>query len=143
MPVNKEVKKYLKEVKGYLLCDSGTKQKFIADFERDLNAYIAESQPQGIAEIRAHFGEADEIAKAFLAEMNIKEVKKKLDARRAVTKVAIAVAIAVLLVWAGGITYALHKEYHSPDSWLEEAYDSSVSSQNENNAIEHFEGDIV
>lgn len=101
--MNKELKKYINQVKGYMLCDGGTKRKCINDLKSEIQDYIDTQGTQNIEKIKARFGTPEQIAKAFLMEMDVKKVKKKLDIRRAV----IAVALSIVLIWGIGVTIAV------------------------------------
>ncbi|MFR5876117.1 MAG: DUF6120 family protein [Eubacterium sp.] len=101
--MNREIKKYINQVKGYMLCDGSTKRKCMKDLKSDIQDYIDTEGTQDIEKIKARFGAPEQIAKAFLMEMDIKKIKKKLDIRRAV----IAVAVSIVLIWGIGVTIAV------------------------------------
>lgn len=113
--MNKDIKKYISQIKGCMLCDGGTKRRCINDLKSDIQDYIDTEGTQDIEKIKARFGAPEQIAKAFLMEMDVKKVKRKLDIRRAV----IAVALAVVLIWGIGVSVALIEEYANPGYCVE------------------------
>ena len=91
----KELNQYKSEVRKKLLCDSKISKAFFSDFENDVDNYIAENNVDSIDEIYNHFGTADDIANAFFATNDVKSVKKKVN----IKKLIAVLVIAVIAIW--------------------------------------------
>lgn len=124
--MNRELKKYINQVKGYMLCDGGTKRKCIKDLKSEIQDYIDTQGTQDIEKIKARFGTPEQIAKAFLMEMDVKKVKKKLDIRR----VIMAVVLSVLLIWGIGVTIAVVDAMMTNRGYILDKYEN-VSSEDD------------
>lgn len=89
--MNKEIKKYINKVSKYLLCDNTMKRKFLRDFKTDVLEYAKAENISDIDKIKAHFGEPEKIARAFLMESDIRDIKKRLTVKRIILISAIIV----------------------------------------------------
>ncbi len=90
---------YLREIKSLMVCDDGTKKKFLKDLKRDVYDYTIEENADSIEMIIEHFGTPEEIAKSFFESADIKKIKRKMNFRR----VILVGVLAALLIW---IVYA-------------------------------------
>ena len=100
--LNKEVKKYIKDINSYLICDCSTRNKFIRDLKSDIDEYIEGNSVTDFDSVYNHFGEPRDIAKGFLENADTKKIKRKMD----ITKVALIAVIIALVMWGIGITAA-------------------------------------
>ena len=98
--LNKEVKKYIKDINSYLICDCSTRNKFIGDLKSDIDEYIEGNSVTDFDSVYNHFGEPRDIAKGFLENADIKKIKRKMD----ITRVALIAVIVALVMWGIGIT---------------------------------------
>lgn len=127
--LQKELKKYIREVKKLLICDSKTKKKFIKDFSESLYDYADSKDETDIHIIRKHFGNPEEIAKSFLSEMDIKTVKKRM-ALKSVILTALIIIISVISVTAIEICIDSHTSAHG--TGIETLYDNNGNKLSEN-----------
>ena len=95
----KELNQYKSEVRKKLLCDSKISKAFFSDFENDIDNYISENNVTSIEEIYNHFGTADDIANAFFATNDVKSVKKKVN----IKKLIAVLVVAIIAIWAVGM----------------------------------------
>ena len=94
---------YLREIKSLMVCDDGTKKKFLKDLKRDVYDYTIEENADSIEMIIEHFGTPEEIAKSFLENADIKKIKRKMNIRT----VILAGVLAALLIWIVYLTAAV------------------------------------
>ena len=108
--LNKDLKKYIKEINSYLICDCGTRNKFIRDLKSDIDEYIESNSVTDFDSVYDHFGAPRDIAKGFLETADTKKIKRKMN----ITRVALIAVIVALVMWGIGITMALidaHQDY--------------------------------
>lgn len=67
------------------------KRKFLRDFKTDVLEYAKAENISDIDKIKAHFGEPEKIARAFLMESDIRDIKKRLTVKRIILISAIIV----------------------------------------------------
>lgn len=106
----KDLKKYIKDINSYLICDCGTRNKFISDLKSDIDEYIESKSITDFSAVRNHFGEPRDIAKGFLETADTKKIKRKMN----ITRVALIAVIVALVMWGIGITVELidaHRDY--------------------------------
>lgn len=117
--LNKDVNGYIKEIKSLLICDLGTKRKFINDFKNDLFEYIDSNSVSDIEEVYKHFGTPQDISKAFFENADIKKIKKKMN----ISKTVLIGVVAALIIWAVGVTAAVIDAHETETYIVDEMYD--------------------
>lgn len=109
--LEKQLKRYFKDVRGCLLCSTKLSKKFIDDLAQSVDQFV-EAQPEAdIDAVKKHFGTPEDIAKSFLAETDINLIRKKVRLRRLIS----SFLIAALIVWSVAVTYValdLHSNIH-------------------------------
>lgn len=116
--LNKDINRYLREIKALLICDRLTKHRFVRDFKNDLFEYADNHPDVGIDALREHFGEPMDIARSFLENVNIKAIKKRMN----VSRIIAAGAFAALIIWAVGVTAAVVDAHFSEDYFVESSF---------------------
>jgi len=91
---NKEIKKYLNEVKLMLPINSKDKREFL----NQLNDYIANSDIDTYQEAVKHFGKPNEVATSFLGDMDTELLIKKLRKKRYIQFTCLIILICIFLV---------------------------------------------
>lgn len=99
--LNKEIKKYIREINLNIICDFKTRRKYIGDLKASIYDYIDETNSESIDEIYSHFGTPQEIAKAFFEHADIRKIRKRMN----FTRVVIIGVIIALVMWAGVLGY--------------------------------------
>ena len=102
-PLNREIKKYIIDVKSYLICDWRTRQKFLKDLKNDINDFVDEKEDVTIEDISNRFGEPEKISRSFLEGADLKKIKRHMNFGRIL---AVTAAVA-LIIWAVGMTVAV------------------------------------
>lgn len=102
-PLNREINKYIIDVKSYLICDWRTRQKFLKDLKNDINDFIDEKEDVTMDDIRDRFGEPEKISRSFLENADLKKIKRHMNFGRTL---AVTAAVA-LMIWAVGVTIAV------------------------------------
>lgn len=121
-PLNREIKKYIIDVKSYLICDWRTRQKFLKDLKNDINAFADEKEDVTIEDIRNRFGEPEKISRSFLEGADLKKIKRRMNFGRTI----IVGVIAALFIWLGALLFAIiHPYVEEPKTYIvEEVHDT-------------------
>ncbi len=109
--INKDIEKYLSQVKAYLPCKKSDKVVILADIRQAISEFAENSDIQSIDDIYKRFGTPEEIAKAYLSDAEPKKITNAINIR----KVVIAAVVAALLVFTGFVTAVfldLHGDSH-------------------------------
>ena len=112
--LNKDVKKYIKDINSYLICDCGTRNRFISDLKSDIEEYIESNSVTAFESVYNHFGEPQDIAKGFLENADTKKIKRKMD----IAKVVVTAVIIALVMWGVCLTASwidAHQSYTGHD----------------------------
>ena len=116
-PLNREIKKYILDVKSYLICDWRTRQKFLKDLKNDINDFVDENEEVTIDDVRNRFGEPEKIARSFLEGADLKKIKRRMNFGRTI----IVGVIAALLIWLGALLFAIiHPYVEEPKTYIVE-----------------------
>jgi len=95
--------RYLKAVKKNLRCSEKHRRTFLAELERSLNDYLAESPEADEATLCAAFGTPETVAADYLSTLDAKEIKKAFGWK----KIILIGVIIALLIWGVGVTIAV------------------------------------
>ncbi|MGN0455775.1 MAG: DUF6120 family protein [Acutalibacteraceae bacterium] len=109
----RQIKHYIREVKGYLICDFCTKRRFIKDLKSDIDNYIAENDILSIEEVTGHFGTPKDIAISFFETVDIKRVKRRMN----ISRIILLGVLAVIIIWGIGVTASVINSYSNNISY--------------------------
>lgn len=99
----KDVNKYISQVKKYLVCPKAEKKKITEDIQSAVCGFAEERNLQNISEVYNHFGTPEELAKAHLADVDPKKIKRAMSFK----KVLVVAVIVALMIYTIAIVVAL------------------------------------
>lgn len=105
--LERDVKKYKRQVKANLLCSTSLSKQFLADFSDAIDNYIEENNVTRLEEVQNHFGSPEQIARSFLAETDISLIRKKVRLKNFI----LLAVIAALLIWIVGVAISTKTSY--------------------------------
>lgn len=111
-----ELKRYFKEIRRCLLCDTKLSRKFIADLAQSVDQFVEAEPEADIDAVEKHFGSPEQIAKSFFAEADINQIRKKILLRRFI----IVLIIVALLLWGVVVGYSAIEAHLSNHGYGEE-----------------------
>lgn len=109
----KELKTYYRQVAGWLPCSGRLKKQLMASITSTVDGYLADHPEADYAALVAHFGTPQQIATAFVDEMETEGLLNALRIRKKIAAIATAVAIAIVVLWTAVLTIALVNEIDS------------------------------
>ena len=101
-----ERRQYIKEIKALLVCDKDQQEKFLEDFNSDIDDYLSDNPEAGLDELQKDFGTPQEIADEFLAHSSAKEIKKLTSLKSAII---IVCALAVIIFTGCTVAWLIDK----------------------------------
>lgn len=101
--IQKDVNKYISQVKKYLVCPKAEKKQITEDIQSAVYGFVEDRNPQNISEVYNHFGTPEELAKAHLADVDPQKIKRAMSFK----KVIFAVIALVLVMYAVAIIVAI------------------------------------
>lgn len=116
---NRAARRYLREVRSWLPCSGKSKKKILGEISGRVREYLSQYPEAGYGEIEAQFGTPQRIAASYVDEMETPELLRQLRIRGKVVKIIGAVALAVMLLWAGTVSLALADSYNSAHGYIE------------------------
>ena len=93
--INKDIEKYLSQVKAYLPCKKSDKAVILEDIRQAISEFAENSAIQSIDDIYKRFGTPEEIAKAYLSDAEPNNIKKAVNIRK-VFVIAVVIALSML-----------------------------------------------
>lgn len=117
--MNKELKTYYRHIWGCLPGSGKIKKQIMDSLRQSVNAYLEENPGADFKEVKAHFGTPQQIAAAYVEEMDTSEVMKKLRIRKTVVGIVCTAAALALLMWGIGLIIALVKEINAADGYYD------------------------
>lgn len=96
----KELKSYYRQIKGWLPCGGRLKKNMMSCITATVEDYIASHPDADFAALQAHFGSPQQIATAFVDEMDTQELLHALRIRRRILFSVVYGVGAAVAIWA-------------------------------------------
>ncbi len=103
MITQKEINRYIKDIKKELLYNSKQSREFLAGLRQNVCDFAAENENAEIAAVKEQFGKPEEIAATFFEQYGKEDIKKKVNIRR----VVIVAVVVALLIFAFSVIISL------------------------------------
>lgn len=113
-----DLKRYYRQVASWLPCGGKTKREMMARIRATVDAYIAEHPAADLAAIQARFGTPQQIAAAFVDEMETEELLQRINYRNKIIKGFAILAATIILLWTLTVTIALLDSINSSGGHL-------------------------
>ena len=109
------LRRYVRTVRSYLPCSRKVKQQILKEIQGNMNAYLEENPKADYAQIEAHFGSPQNIAAAYVDDMDTQELLRTLLIRKKIKTAIIGCLFVIVLLWAIGVSYIMiHEVTHFP-----------------------------
>lgn len=95
----RELRDYCRRINALLPCDGRQRREIMGKLRDSFEEYRRENRVTDTQQIIEHFGTPEEVAEAYLQEMDTQEVLKALRVRKRLTVLIMAAFAAALLVW--------------------------------------------
>ncbi len=111
--LEKQLKNYYRDIRHCLPGSGKLKKQIMCNIQQSVNAYLEEKPLADFEEVQRHFGTAQQIAAAYVEELDTSEVMKKLRIRKTVVGVVCAAVALALLLWGIALVTALIDGHNS------------------------------
>ena len=108
-----DLNRYYREVQSWLPCSRRLKEPVMSQLRESVDAYLEQHPGAGAAQVRAHFGEPEAIAAAYVDEMDTDVLLRDLRVRRKLVSITAGAMAAVLALWMGVVSWAVAREINS------------------------------
>lgn len=99
--------RYLLEIAFYLPVPWKQKKEILRKIKHSIESYIFDGDYISYRQIRSRFGDPQQIAGAFLTEMDPEELLEKINRKRIVVRGFVTVVIIALALWATSLIHDL------------------------------------
>lgn len=124
--MNRKLKRYYRRIRWALPCSRKLTGKIIAEIRVSVQAYLEENPGAVFEDVERLFGTPQQIAAAYLDEMDRSQLARELRLKSRVAK-TFSVAVAAALLMLGVTLSALYIEiYASNHGYLEITYGDTV-----------------
>ena len=121
IPINKldaALKRYYRSVRCCLPSSRKLKAKILSEIQSNVTAYLHENPDADFVAVEARFGAPEQIAYAYIDELETPELLHRLHIRKWVIRVTIGVTAIILLIWLAAISWAVIREYYHSDGTI-------------------------
>jgi len=101
------LRKYFRSISGLLPCSGKQKRVILQSAKENVNAFLEDHPDADFSQVEAHFGAPEQIASAFVADMDMPRLLNALRSRKRIFLSVIVALIAALLLWGGGVAIAV------------------------------------
>lgn len=103
------LRRYYRTIRSYLPCSYKLKNRILDEIQNSVNGYLEEHPDADFAEIEVRFGQPQNIAAAYVGDMDTVELLSALRMRRRIVTTAVAGVLTALVMWAACLGYAIVK----------------------------------
>lgn len=96
---DENAKRYLREIRGALVCSPKIKRRIISEIKESVLAFLAEVPDADYNCITARFGTPQQIAATYVDEMESTEILSSLQIRKRIIAIVMVGMIAIVTVW--------------------------------------------
>ena len=109
---NVALKRYYRSIRNCLPSSRKLKAKVLAEIDSNINEYLRENPYADIASIEARFGAPEQIAIAYVDELETPELLKKFQIRKRILTIIIGAVAIILILWLGVVSWSAITEYY-------------------------------
>jgi len=99
---DRDVKKYLNNVRKLLHCPRAQRREFLRQLEANIYSYISENEVENMEGVIREFGSPEDIAQSFLEECSIKAFSQSMGVKRkayyAIVAIVFIAAVSVVVI---------------------------------------------
>lgn len=102
----KELRRYYRQIRSWLPCGGKVKRTLMTNITATIEGYIEENPDIDFTAVQMQFGTPQEIASAFVDEMDTEDLLDKLRMRKKLVTIVTTTTIAIVILWAAVVTLA-------------------------------------
>ena len=113
---NVALKRYYRSIRNCLPSSRKLKAKVLAEIDSNINEYLRENPYADIASIEARFGAPEQIAIAYVDELETPELLKKFQIRKKILTIIISAVAIILILWLGVVSWSAIREHNDSNN---------------------------
>ncbi len=126
MITQKEINRYIKDIKKELLYSSKQSREFLKELKQNVTDYAEENQNADMAQVTEQFGKPEDIAATFFEQYDKNEIKRKVNVRR----VIVAAVVVVVLMVGSTLAFEIIDSYEETRGTFNETVKTVNQTQN-------------
>ena len=126
MITQKEINRYIKDIKKELLYGTKESRQFLKELKQNVTDYAEENQNADMSQITEQFGKPEDIAVTFFEQYDKNEIKRKVNVRR----VIIAAVVVVVLMVGSTLAFEIIDSYEETRGTFNETVKTVNQTQN-------------
>lgn len=108
--LNKQIDRYLKKVKKYLVMKPQKKKEYITELKSEIETYVEENEITDIKSVISFFGTPEECAKRNFSGVELQYIHKRLKVKKVVTILCIISVLTCFVVLSALFVYAVNED---------------------------------
>lgn len=117
-PDETALRRYYRSIASLLPCGGREKKTLLRTTRDSVASYLLDHPEADFARVQQHFGTPEEIAAAFVGDMDMPRLLAALRSRRRVFLAVIAALVAALLLWGGGVALTVADQHNANPSYI-------------------------
>lgn len=110
--IETEIEKYISEIESNLVCCGRLNKSLAKEIEGSVYDYAESRDIKDISEVYNHFGTPEEMARAYLSQVDPKKIRKAVNVRKVVI-IGVVVALMMLAVFFVSLFIDAHITFDS------------------------------
>lgn len=126
-----DLNRYYQEVRSWLPCSRKLKEPIMSRLQENVRDYLEDHPDADAAQVRAHFGEPEAIAAAYVDEMGTDVLLRDLRIRKKIVAITVGTMAAILAIWLMAVGWAVIRELNDSNGHIIEdsSYDEYIEPQ--------------
>lgn len=133
------LRRYLREVKGWLPCGGKMKKELLGKIGGTVSGYLEENPEGDYAALVCRFGTPQQIASAYVDEIETPELLHSLRIRRRIVKIVSGTALVVVILWVGVVAASFaYNVINDNGYYVDEITEGTIVPLNEEDNVETY-----
>lgn len=112
------LRKYFRSIAGLLPCSGKQKRIILQSAKENVAAFLEDHPDADFSQIEAHFGAPEQIASAFVTDMDMPVLLGALRSRKRVFVAIIAALTTALILWGCGVAIIVADQRSANPSYI-------------------------
>lgn len=116
---DKQIRQYFRQIQKCIPGGAKGKKQILSNIQQSVENYLLENPDADFNTLQSHFGTPQQVAEAYIENMNADEIMGKLNTKKLVLRIAIGAVIVAILIWAICLIVALNQNEKDVNGYYE------------------------
>ena len=116
---NPHLRKYCRRVRNWLPCSGKQKKQILNSIQSMVASYLEENQTADYTAIEQRFGVPQQIASAYVDEMDSQESLRHMRIKRRILSIAVTCVVLITVVWISFTAAAFVDHHKAGNGYIE------------------------